>query len=239
MNFSNTQNEKTELFVCRKSEMGAGLLEIVIVILIMAIVTTIAVLGITKVRYDFLLSTTGDSLKSYLEKAGSDARRRHAQGSSRSVVQVLSPSSYQVQIDFDGDGQLDSREIKLPKEVTFSYSTLTPPKATFDWRGNIEEGTTVFTLKTYQNQILQTQVTGSGDASVGENFPTLPTVSVTPTSGDINSKSAITGTGTPNPEVSPTPVPSPLPVCTGSQLPGTNNCRCATGKIVKSDGKCS
>lgn len=235
----NLRKKEDKVLVGRKSEAGAGLLEVVIVVLIMAIVTTIAVLGITKVRYDFLLSTTGDALKSYLEKAGSDARRRHAQGSSRSVVQVLSPSSYQVQIDFNGDGQIDTRVINLPKEVTFSYNLASPPKATFDWRGNIEEGSATFTLKTYQNLTLQTQVTGIGDASVNENFPTLPTVSVTPTSTDIDSKAAITGTGTPNTEVSPTPVPSPLPVCAGSQKPGTDNCRCATGKVVKSDGKCS
>lgn len=239
MTLSDVQKKETKIPVYKKSEMGVGMLEIVIVILIMAIVTTIAVMGITKVRYDFLLSTTGDSLKSYLEKAGSDARRRHAQGSSRSVVQVLSPTSYQVLIDFDGDGQIETRIINLPKEVTFFYNSAIPPKATFDWRGNIEEGTTTFTLKTYQNQTLQTRVTGSGDASVDENFPTLPTVSVTPTSADIDSESAITGTGTPNTEVSPTPIPSPLPVCTTGQLPGTNNCRCATGKVVKSDGKCS
>lgn len=238
MTLSNKNKKKIEGFVYRKSEIGAGLLEIVIVILIMAVVTTFAVLGITKVRYDYLLSTTGDTLKSYLEKAGSDARRRHAQGSYRSVVQVLSPTSYQVLIDFDGDGQIESRIINLPKEVTFFYNSAAP-KATFDWRGNIEEGSATFILKTYQNQTLQTKVTGSGDTSINENFPTLPTVSVTPTSEDINSKSAITGTGTPNPEVSPTPVPSPLPICTSNQLPGTNNCRCSTGKIVKSDGKCS
>jgi hypothetical protein len=37
---------------------------------------------------------------------------------------------------------------------------------------------------------------------------------------------------------SPTPTPTPLPVCTGSQRPALNDCRCAAGKVIDSDGKC-
>lgn len=221
------------------SEAGIGVIEVLIVFLIMSIITVISVIGITKVRSEMLLSNAGESMRAYLEKAGADAKRRHAQGSLRSTVEVLSPSSYRVQIDFDGDGKVESRVINLSKEVSFLYEPGELPKATFDWRGRIAEGNVTFSLISYQNQILDLQVNSVGDASEDENLPTLPTVSVTPDSSDIETNSILSGTAAPNIEVEPTPTPSPLSICTANQKPAENNCCCKAGKIIKSDGKCS
>jgi hypothetical protein len=190
-------------------------------------------------RSSLQLSNAGDTLKTYLEKGISDAKRRHAQGDTRAKLQVTSAKSYQVTIDFDGDGIVETRTITLPGRISFVYNSASPPTATVDWRGNVAEGNVTFNLRSDRNQTLGIELTSAGDAIVNNGLPTLPTVSVTPTSSDVRPSSALVGNSSPNLDPSPTPTPTPLPYCAGNQLPATNNCRCRAGQTIDNKGKCN
>jgi len=216
---------------------GFSLVEVLVVAAILAIVTTLALIGVNRARGSFVFSNAVGSLQSYLEKGISDARRRNARGTSRSEIAVVNANSFQVKIDFDGNGTPETRTIPLPDGVTFIY-TGTAPKATIDWRGQIAEGNVSFMLRSPTGQISEVRLTGRGDASTDAQFPTLPTVSVTPLSGDVKPTTVLVGNTAPTQSISPTPTPTPLPFCTGSQKPAENNCRCPIGKIIDKDGKC-
>lgn len=217
---------------------GFSIPDVIIMILILAILTTLSLMGITKAQSSFHLSNGGETLKAYLEKAFSDAKRRHARGETRTKIQVTGLSTYQVKIDFDGNGVLETQNLRLPGKVTFVYDPATPPVATIDWRGNVAEGNVVFNLKSDQDQTMEVAVSSNGDTSVDTEFSTLPTVTVTPTSSDINNLTVLVGNSAPNLYPSPTPTPTPLPYCSGGQKPAIDICRCKNDKPIRSDGKC-
>lgn len=217
---------------------GFSLPEVSIAVLVLAIVTTLSLMGISKAQSSFRLANGADTLKVYLEKAFSDAKRRHAQGNVRSKIQVISATTYQVTIDFNGDGVPETQNITLPGQISFVYNPANPPIATIDWRGNVAEGNVTFGLKSNQDQTLELELTGNGDTNIKGEFPTLPTVSVTPNSSDIINSTVLVGNSAPNLNPSPTPTPTPLPFCANNQLPAVNNCRCQAGKEIDDDGKC-
>ncbi len=217
---------------------GFSLVEVLIVVLIIGILTTFALMGIVQARSSFRFSNAVGTLQVYLEKAISDAKRRNAKGDSRATIKVLSTTSYQVKIDFDGDGNPETQTINLPEQTTFLYGG-TPPQATIDWRGYIAEGNVTFTVRSDSGQISEVKLTSKGDASTDSEFPTMPTVSVTPVSSDVKTSTVLTGNTSPNPNASPTPYPTALPFCTVNQIPATDNCRCPIGKVIDSkSGKC-
>lgn len=220
-------------------EDGFSLIEVLIVMLILAILTTITLMGIVQARSSFQFSNAVTSLQTHLERALSDAKRRNAKGDARATVRVLSPRSYQVKIDFDGDGNSETQTIELPPQTSFLYDSGSPPQATIDWRGNIAEGNVTFVLKSDDGQISEVKLTNRGDSSTNAEFPVLPTVSVTPMSADVKASTVLVGNTTFNPHASPTPTPTPLPVCTNVQMPAVHNCRCQSGKTIDSkSGKC-
>ena len=102
---------------------GFSLPEVMIVVLVLAIITTFSLMGLAGARSSLQLSNAGETLKTYLEKAISDAKRRHAQGTDRAKLQVISAKSYQVTIDFNGDGNLETRTIALPEQISFVYDS--------------------------------------------------------------------------------------------------------------------
>jgi prepilin-type N-terminal cleavage/methylation domain-containing protein len=221
-----------------RSIQGFSLPEMLIVVLILAIVTTLSLMGITQAQTSFQLSNSAENLKTYLEKAFSDAKRRNAKGDVRAKVQVTSATTYQVTVDFNGDGVPETRTVSLPGKVSFVYNPLSPPVATIDWQGNVAEGNVVFNLKSSQNQTLELELSGKGDANIKTDFPTLPAVTATPNSSDVSNSTVLVGNSAPNLNPSPTPTPTPLPYCTGGQKPAIDNCRCPAGKKIKDDGKC-
>jgi prepilin-type N-terminal cleavage/methylation domain-containing protein len=230
--------EKVRYQLHKKSNQGFSLPELIIAVLILAIVTTLSLMGITRAQSSFQLSNGAETLKVYVEKAFSDAKRRHAQGDVRAKIQVTSTTTYQVTIDFNGDGVAENRTISLPQKVTFVYNPANPPVATIDWRGNVAEGNVVFSLKSDQNQTLELELTGNGDTNIKSEFPTLPTVGATPNSSDVSNSTVLVGNSTSDLNPSPTPTPTPLPFCSGGQKPAIDICRCPAGKIIKDDGKC-
>ena len=217
---------------------GFSIIELLLVVAIIGIVTTLALLGASEARSDVQMSTSAEMLQGYIQRAFVDARKRHAGGASRSQVAVTGQTTYTVTIDFDGDGTAETRSLSLPQGVRFDY-TGTPPTATVDWRGRIAEGSVVFAMLSVKNARTELRLSDAGDASKDSDSPVFPTISVTTTSTDVESRVVVNGNKAPDPNPSPTLAPTPLPVCTSGQKPAENNCRCAAGKHIKDDGKCS
>jgi prepilin-type N-terminal cleavage/methylation domain-containing protein len=218
---------------------GFSLIELLVVASILALLTMITLLGVARARTSFRFSNAVGTLKIDLEKAISDAKRRNAKGDERPTVTVLNSKSYQLKVDFDGDNVLETQTISLPDETSFLLTTASPPpKATVDWRGYVAEGTVKFTIQSDDGQASELTLTSRGDASTDDDFPVLPSVTVTSIATDVKSATVLLGNASPNPNISPTPKPTALPVCTNGQLPAVNDCRCNTGKVIDSAGKC-
>jgi prepilin-type N-terminal cleavage/methylation domain-containing protein len=222
----------------QKSSPGFSILELLVVILILGILTTLTLIWLMQARSSFELSNAVGTLQSYLEYAISDAKRRNARGDKRAKIRVLSAKTYQIMMDSNGDGALDATNITLPGESQFLYDAGDPPKATIDWRGNIAEGNVTFVVKSSGGGVSEVRLTSMGDASTDSTLPVLPVVTVTPISDDVKPSAALVGNATPNPDYSPTPDPTPLPICVGEQLPDPDQCRCPAGKKIDDKGKC-
>lgn len=218
---------------------GFSLPEVLIVILVLAIVTTVSLMGISKAQPAMHLTNGAETLKVYLEKAFSDAKRRHAQGDLRPKIQVTGSNTYQVTIDFNGDGVPETQTITLPSKTAFVYDTANPPTATIDWRGNVAEGNVLFKVISSQSKVIEVQMSRGGDTNFESEFPTMPTVVATPYTTDVKTSMVLSGEAVPNVHRSPTPTPTPLPVCQGGQKPTAHDCRCKNNKEMKNDGTCS
>lgn len=217
---------------------GFSLVEVLVVFVVVAILTTIALIGINRARDSFAFTNAVGTLQSHLERAVSDARRRNAKGAVRSRVRVISESAYEISIDFDGDGTPETRMIPLPQRTSFLFDPGAAPQATIDWRGQIAEGSVRFIVRSNSGQITEITISGRGDAAEGTTA-SLPTVSATPIVGDVLPSTVLIGNTVAGQPASPTPTPTPLPVCTGAQRPALSDCRCAAGKVIDSDGKCN
>lgn len=213
------------------------MVELLLVGVIIAIVATFAIIGVTRARSSAEFSNAARTLQAYGERAVMDAKRRHALGSERAIVEVVDTTSYKITADFNEDGNLESRTIKLPSSITFQFTAGSPPRATIDRHGNVAEGNVTFTFKSASGSLSEVKFTSSGDASIDPSSPTLPAVAGTPTSTDVKSYTILSGTGSPQLDPSPTPAPTPLPYCTSGQNPTVVLCRCQTGQIIE-NGKC-
>jgi prepilin-type N-terminal cleavage/methylation domain-containing protein len=221
-----------------RNSRGFSIVELLIVVLIIGILTTLALMIIVQARSSFRFSNAVGTLQIHLEKAITDAKRRNAKGDSRATIKVLNTKSYQIKIDFDGDGNAETQTVNLPEGTSFLYGG-SAPQATIDWRGYIAEGTVIFVVKADSGQTSEVTLTNRGDASTDSDFPTMPTITVTPVSSDVKSTTVLSGNSTPNPNASPTPYPTALPVCSAQQIPANNNCRCPNGMVIDSkSGKC-
>lgn len=87
-------------------------------------------LGITRARETLRLSNSSRQFAAYVERTRADAVRRHDQAS----VQMLTPSTYSVTMDFEGGGSPSTQTFSLEDNVTFITSLQT---ISFDWRGRI------------------------------------------------------------------------------------------------------
>ncbi|HEY0766304.1 MAG TPA: prepilin-type N-terminal cleavage/methylation domain-containing protein [Pyrinomonadaceae bacterium] len=80
-------------------ESGFTLLQLLVTLAIISVVSTFAVMGITRARASMRLSNSTRQFGAYVERARADAVRRHGQ----TTVQMLTNSTYSVTMDF-GDG---------------------------------------------------------------------------------------------------------------------------------------
>ena len=193
---------------------GFSVLELLGTVTVLAIVTTIGVIGISKARASVRLSGSAREFASYVEKARIFSIRRHADDAAEraSIVINADQASYDVTMDLDGDGGSDTRTISLPSGITFD----TVESISFDWRGRTMSTVAGVTTPNAQVSIrllssddsISIDVTGSGDITIDSQVfdDAVPTVSLNV--GDLSAGS--TGAGSSSGSTSPSgPTSSP------------------------------
>ena len=196
----------------RHTDGGFSAIELIITATVLSIVTGLGIMGITRARASVRLSGAAREYASHIEKARMFSIRRHADDAAeRASVSInADQSSYDVTMDLDGDGGMDTRTIPLPSGVTFK----TVEAIAFDWRGrtwNTVGGVTSANAQvsiTLENDIEETvsvDVTGSGDITIDSQVfeDSLPNVNLNV--GDL--ASGATPVATPVSESTPTPSP--------------------------------
>jgi hypothetical protein len=218
---------------------GFTTMQMVVTVAIISIVSVFGVLGITKARAEFRLQSSARLFATYVEKARTDAIRRHAPSGQESSIETFGQGSnrYAVSMDF-GSGALETRTFYLESGLTFETAA---KKVTFDWRGRIAEAWVFQVFSSYLEYGVPVDVSGSGDITVGEqHFPDqlIPPVEVTQVTGDVDGDPTPTPTAESTPPIvdpggggtdpvdtpSPSPSPSPSPTANGNgNGNGSNN----------------
>jgi len=181
----------------RRRDRGVGIVELVIVLAIVGIISTVALLQIRSSRSALRVQNSVRQLASYMEKARVDAVRRHG----TSTVSFTNTRTYSVTMDFNSSGSTSTRTFTFQDDVRLASSEL--PNVTFNWRGRtLTAGSscvTTFAVSDNKNHGLSVDVSGSGDVTVENQQPTLPNVSYnnTVTSSDsIDSRLVVAGAST-------------------------------------------
>ena len=189
------------------------MVEILVMAVIISIVTAFGLLGITSARASVRLSGAAREYASYVEKARMHSIRSHADDESEraSVAINEAKNGYNVTLDLDGDGTMDSRTVTLPNDVSFE----TVETISFDWRGRT--WSTVGGVTTANAQVsirlrnsrdsVSVDVTGSGDITIDSRVFDDSVPNVTLNVGDL--AAGATPTPTPVAEATPTPTPDP------------------------------
>ena len=195
---------------------GFSVIELIITATILTIVTGFGLMGITRARASVRLSGAAREYGSYIEKARLFSIRRHADDASEraSVAINADRTSYDVTLDLDGDGGMDTRTIPLPDGVTFS----TVETISFDWRGrtwNTVGGVTSANAQVSirlqnSNGSVSIDVTGSGDITIDSKVFDDAVPNVNLKVGDLASGA----TPSPTPFSVATPTPSPEAIAT-------------------------
>jgi Tfp pilus assembly protein FimT len=218
---------KANLTTTRKGG-GFSAIELLITATVLTIITGLGLMGITRARAAVRLSGAAREYASYIEKARVYSIRRHADnaGQRANVAINANKTSYNVTMDLDGDGGMDSRTIPLPEGVSFERVETIG----FDWRGrtwNTVNGDTrsnaqvSITMIGANNNTVTIDVTGSGDITIDSRVydDEVPNVNLrvgnlaagatpVPTPGSITPTPTPV---TPSTEVNPVPSPSPNP----------------------------
>ena len=148
----------------RHSARGFSLTEVLIVVLILAIITTFTLVQITQARASFQFSNAVRTLQSYLEKGIFDARRRNAKGDVRARIQVISTGSYQVTAT---SSNAASNRFRLASGTNFLRYTVR-------WNDGVSGLTSVTTGAPLQNLVGDSSspdCSGSKPASVEVRIP--------------------------------------------------------------------
>lgn len=216
---------------------GFTTVELIVMATILTIVTAFGFIGITRARASVRLSGAAREYASYIEKARIFSIRNHADSAAERATVAINADkgSYDVTMDLDGDGAMNSRTITLPSGITFE----TVESISFDWRGRTVSTVAGVTTPNAQVSIrlqssddsISIDVTGSGDVTIDSQVfdDSVPNVNLRV--GDL--ASGATPVPTPTPEVesanpTPTPivpidpadvVPSPTPIVSEGGLP--------------------
>ncbi len=103
-------------------QQGFSLIQMVIAIAIISVVTTFGILGITKARGHMRVQNSARRFAVLIEKARADSVRRHLPTGSQSWVKTFAPgtNTFQVSMDFDGNGTVQTRTFTLDTDCSFS-----------------------------------------------------------------------------------------------------------------------
>ncbi|HEX5887021.1 MAG TPA: hypothetical protein VFY67_20945 [Pyrinomonadaceae bacterium] len=219
-----------------RQQQGFTMMQMVITISIIAIVSTVGVLGINTARAEFRLQSSARLFSTYVEKARADSIRRHAATGAESSVETFGAgtSNYAVTMDY-GSGTVETRNFQLESGTVFMTAA---QKVTFDWRGRLlvpcdVTKTCVFQVHSnYLGRSVPVDVSGSGDITVGEqHFPDqrIPAVEISQVTGDVDPDPSPSSTPaveeSPSPDevdATPTPTPTPTPTATPTPTPNGN-----------------
>ena len=204
-------NSKTNKHI-RRTGRGFSIIELLITATILTIVTAFGLMGITRAKASVRLSGAAREYASYIEKARVYSIRRHADDASERANVAINENktSYDVTMDLDGDGGMDTRTIPLPDGITFK----TVETIGFDWRGRTwntvgsitRSNTQVsITLKNSLEEAVLVDVTGSGDVTIDSKVFDDAVPNVNLNVGDLASGA----TPVPTPDAVATPTPTP------------------------------
>ena len=205
-----------------KTQSGFSMLQVLIVLAVVSVISSLAFFGITSARQRIRLTNSSRLLASYVEKARVDSVRRHPLNPAEMAgIEVLDKTTYRVKMDFDGNGTVETRDITLDSGVEFATD---PIALVFDWRGRLVD----LPLTEIKVSIAMqwgddaddqrvVDVTRSGDVTIDSDvyLDDVPNVNVNV--GEltgIDSGSTMNGNNNPQPSPTPTPVdeePTPEP----------------------------
>ena len=215
---------------------GFSLVQLLIVVAVIAIVSTMAVYGIAEARQRIRLTNSSRLLASYLEKTRVDSVRRHAVVAAQmSGITFLNSQTYRVTMDFDGDGTMETRDVTLDDGVVIVTSPL-PAPVLFDWRGRLlgavdRRESITLQYGTDEDDQRSVDITKSGDVTIDSDvyIDDIPNVNVNVNSltgvdsgSTINGNNTATPTPTPVPSPETDPTPEPTPEATPTPTPGTD-----------------
>jgi type II secretory pathway pseudopilin PulG len=128
-----------------RGERGASIVELLIMLAMVTIIVGYALMRITGAQQFMRMENASRLFISYVEKARLDSVRRHAGPPGAlpqppmSYVQITGARTYNVVMDFDGDGNVDApRNITIPPDQGVFFNTGTTPlpiTIAFNWRG--------------------------------------------------------------------------------------------------------
>ena len=233
------QTSKTNSYQRRLG--GFSTVELLIMMTVISVITAFGLLGITRARASVRLSGAAREYASYVEKARTFSIRSHADvAAERATVAVnAAKTSYDVTMDLDGDGGMDTRTINLPSGISFE----TVETIAFDWRGRTWSTVDGVTSSNAQVSVrllssddsVSVDVTGSGDVTIDSQVFDDSVPNVRLNVGDLASGATpvpspdSSGT-TPTGDASPTPTPlitlpditpSPTPIITSGDPTAT------------------
>jgi Tfp pilus assembly protein FimT len=167
-----------------RPEGGFSMLQLLIVMAVIAIITSMAIIGTSTAKNSLTLTNETRLLASYLERARIDAITRHG---SNSLV-INSTTSYSISIDADGSGSAETRTINLSTGVTMSVTNPStgaavtlPTTITFDKHGRSSAQTKVSLSMSGSSELAGVMMTGSGDITTNSNvIGPASTTSTTP-----------------------------------------------------------
>lgn len=148
------------------SDAGFSLLEVVVVVAIVVILASFAFMRVARARETVRLSGVARVLAAHLEKARLDAIRRHEWAS---VTINPDKASYNVEMDFTGNGTRTVRTFQFGQGITIAGNV--PPPAKFDWRGRITESLITIPLQN-TGGATNIDVGCSGDITLDSGFVT-------------------------------------------------------------------
>ncbi len=168
---------------------GVGVLELLLVLTLVAVLSTFAIIGISRSRTSIRLQNSTRIFAGHVEKARLDAVRRH----SATSIDISGPNTYDVFMDFEGNGIPATRRFTLDNGIVFTDTNNSPltvdgagevsspngnavPWADFDFRGRTTECTMLFRLRNSNSENSTLQVMGSGDITVNTAVSTPATI---------------------------------------------------------------
>lgn len=191
----------------RNPQGGFSLIEVFIVLVIIAVITTFALIAFGSSKVDLHRQAVAREFKIYLERARFDSVKRRAEDPDRANLTLNSATSFTVQLDFNEDGTLQANETRT---VDFTQRSNTqiiltdtlnyPVTITFDRRGHVtaqdnlgDDVNPVFTIcsdcgaATPDQSVISISTTGTvGVSNEAPDPSALPTPAVTNANVTLN-----------------------------------------------------